>query len=83
VAHDPAAVRRLHAAVHAVLTESIALRGTTFRDFRDAYGRTGAFATQLAAYGRAGSPCIRCGRRLVGTHAIDGRMTVFCPTCQA
>ena len=36
----------------------------------------------LAAYGRAGEPCLACGRRLVGTHAIDGRSSVFCSHCQ-
>ena len=83
VARDAEAVARLHGAVRGVLTESIALRGTTFRDYRDAYGGTGGFAAHLQTYGRADAPCARCGRRLVGTHAIDGRMTVFCPTCQA
>jgi formamidopyrimidine-DNA glycosylase len=65
-----------------VLVASIAARGTSFRDYRDARGERGRFVEQLAAYGRAGEPCPRCGRRLVGTHAIDGRSTVFCPTCQ-
>lgn len=83
VAHDSAAVERMVRETRDVLSESIALRGTTFRDFRDAYGGTGQFAERLQAYGRAGLPCVRCGRRLVGTHAVDGRMTVFCPTCQA
>ena len=27
-------------------------------------------------------PCPRCGARLIGTHAIDGRMTVLCARCQ-
>jgi len=44
--------------------------------------RRGAFAEQLDVYGRAGEPCRRCGRRLIGTHAIDGRSTVFCASCQ-
>ena len=65
-----------------VLTESIAHRGTSFRDYRDASGQRGGFVEHLAAYGRAGEPCQRCGRRLVGTHAIDGRMTVLCAHCQ-
>ena len=73
---------RLRAELQAVLTASIAARGTSFRDYRDARGERGAFVEQLAAYGRAGLPCPRCGRRLVGTHAVDGRATVFCPTCQ-
>jgi len=65
-----------------VLTESIANRGTSFRDYRDARGARGENAARLDAYGRAGEPCRRCGRRLVGTHAIDGRATVLCVQCQ-
>jgi len=72
----------LRAAIVEVLTESIAHRGTSFRDYRDASGERGGFVERLAVYGRAGQPCPRCGRRLVGTHAIDGRMTVLCARCQ-
>lgn len=80
VSPNEAAALRL--ALCDVLEASIAARGTSFRDYRDARGERGGFVEQLAAYGRAGAPCRRCGRRLVGTHAIDGRSTVFCPTCQ-
>lgn len=73
---------QLLAALQDVLRASIAARGTSFRDYRDARGERGGFVAQLAAYGRAGEPCQRCDRRLVGTHAVDGRSTVFCPTCQ-
>lgn len=73
---------RLRVELQGVLTASIAARGTSFRDYRDARGERGAFVEQLAAYGRAGEPCLRCGRRLVGTHAVDGRSTVFCAGCQ-
>ena len=72
----------LRAAIVEVLTESIAHRGTSFRDYRDASGERGGFVARLAVYGRAGEPCPRCGRRLVGTHAIDGRTTVLCARCQ-
>ncbi len=65
-----------------VLTESIARRGTSFRDYRDASGERGGFLEHLAVYGRGGEPCRRCGRRLVETHAIDGRTTVLCVNCQ-
>lgn len=78
-ADEAAAIRD---AIVAVLTESIALRGTSFRDYRDASGARGGFVDKLAVYGRAGRPCQRCGRRLIGTHAIDGRMTVLCARCQ-
>jgi formamidopyrimidine-DNA glycosylase len=72
----------LHAGIVAVLTESIAARGTSFRDYRDASGGRGDFERSLAVYGRAGEPCPRCGARLVETHAIDGRSTVLCARCQ-
>ena len=73
----------LREAIVGVLEESIALRGTSFRDYRDARGEKGGFVERLAAYGRAGLPCPRCGARLVGTHEIDGRSTVFCAWCQS
>ena len=72
----------LHAAIVSVLRESIAARGTSFRDYRDASGERGGFVESLAVYGRGGKPCLRCGARLVGTHAIDGRQTVLCVRCQ-
>ncbi len=73
---------RLHGEIVAVLTESIAARGTSFRDYRDARGERGTFAALLQCYGRDGEPCLRCNARLIGTHAIDGRATVFCARCQ-
>jgi formamidopyrimidine-DNA glycosylase len=72
----------LHEGIIGVLTESIAARGTSFRDYRDASGGRGDFGRSLAVYGRAGEPCPRCGARLVETHAIDGRSTVLCARCQ-
>jgi len=66
-----------------ILAKAIEARGTTFRDFRDANGDRGGFAEHLAAYGRGGQPCRRCGTRLTTTHAIDGRATVFCHRCQS
>lgn len=73
---------RVRDALVSVLQESIAARGTSFRDYRDASGERGTFVESLAVYGRAGEQCSRCGKRLVGTHAIDGRMTVMCVQCQ-
>jgi formamidopyrimidine-DNA glycosylase len=76
------ASKRLHSEIVAVLKESIEARGTSFRDYRDARGERGSFVTQLKAYGRGGEPCVRCGARLIMTHEIDGRASVFCAWCQ-
>ena len=74
---------RLRNEIVSVLQESIEARGTSFRDYRDARGERGTFAEKLQAYGREGERCFRCGSRLIGTHAIDGRATVFCARCQS
>jgi formamidopyrimidine-DNA glycosylase len=73
---------RLHADLRDLLIAAVTARGTSFRDYRDASGERGSFAEQLEAYGRDGKPCRRCGHRLVATHEIDGRSTVFCWECQ-
>jgi formamidopyrimidine-DNA glycosylase len=79
---SPVEGEQLHDAIVSVLTESIAARGTSFRDYRDASGGKGSFVEKLAVYGRGGLPCPRCGAKLIATHAIDGRSTVFCARCQ-
>ena len=79
---DAGEVDALHHGIVSVLTEAIAARGTTFRDFQDSRGEPGGFAASLQVYGRGGEPCPRCGSRLVLTHAIDGRASVLCSRCQ-
>ena len=79
---SPAQALRLRDSIVDVLKESIAARGTSFRDYRDATGARGGFVERLAVYGRAGQPCTRCGAVLIGTHEIDGRTTVLCVRCQ-
>ncbi|MCC7051740.1 MAG: bifunctional DNA-formamidopyrimidine glycosylase/DNA-(apurinic or apyrimidinic site) lyase [Gemmatimonadaceae bacterium] len=66
-----------------VLEASIAVRGTSFRDYVDATGGRGGFVPHLQAYGRGSLPCRRCGTLLVDSAAIDGRTTVFCWRCQS
>ncbi|MEO8193530.1 MAG: bifunctional DNA-formamidopyrimidine glycosylase/DNA-(apurinic or apyrimidinic site) lyase [Gemmatimonadales bacterium] len=79
---DTEQAARLRDEIVAVLQESIEARGTSFRDYRDAQGERGGFAAKLQAYGRGGEACFRCGARLILTHAVDGRATVFCARCQ-
>ena len=73
---------RLHAAIVDVLRRSIDGRGTTVRDYRTGTGSPGSFQGRLAVYERDGQPCLRCGRRIALTHAIDARSSYFCPGCQ-
>ncbi len=78
----PAETERLHREIVAVLTAAIASDGTTLRDYRTGTGEPGRFQLELLAYGREGQPCRACGRRLLSTHAIDGRQTTMCAHCQ-
>jgi len=78
----PAEAANLREAIVDVLSEAIAAGGSSIRDYRNANGEAGEFVQFLSAYGRAGEPCHRCGAKLVGTHAIDGRQTVLCTHCQ-
>jgi formamidopyrimidine-DNA glycosylase len=72
----------LYTAIRDVLGRALAASGTTVRDYRTGTGERGRFQFELQVYGRGGEPCVRCGRRLVTTHAIDGRATTLCGFCQ-
>jgi formamidopyrimidine-DNA glycosylase len=79
----PTEVARLHKAIRVVLASAIASGGTTLEDeaYRRANGQAGEFAGKLAAYGRAGQPCLRCGRTIERIK-VSQRGTHFCPRCQ-
>lgn len=78
----PAArARALARFIRDLLTEAIALGGTSLRDYIDARGHPGSFAMRLTTYGRAGQPCSRCGALLIAC-VLAGRTTVFCARCQ-
>ena len=72
---------RLAASVKDILGFAIERGGTTLRDFITPDGEPGYFELELAAYGRGGEPCPRCGRPLKQA-AIGQRTTVWCGHCQ-
>ncbi len=77
----PDEVVRLLREMKAVLRRAIRAGGTTFSDYRNAYGDMGRFRKRLRVYGRTGEPCRVCGtsiERLV----LGGRGTHICPQCQ-
>jgi formamidopyrimidine-DNA glycosylase len=65
-----------------VLRSAVEQRGTSFRDYQDPYGGRGGFLGLAKVYGRDGEPCVRCGTTLRSSHALEGRITVWCTTCQ-
>jgi DNA-formamidopyrimidine glycosylase len=78
----PRVVMRLLKETAAVMERALAVGGTSFDSlYVDADGAAGYFARELAAYGRGGLECRRCGEAM-RTEAIGGRSHTFCPRCQ-
>ncbi len=71
----------LLAGLRGALELGLANGGTTLRDYRTPDGAPGRNQDALDCYGRAGSPCRRCGSTLARA-VYDGRATTFCPGCQ-
>jgi len=82
---DTLSVVRVHELLgHArdVMTAALREGGTSFDAlYVDVNGRSGYFDRSLAAYGRAGEPCDRCGRPIV-REAFMNRSSYRCPGCQ-
>ena len=77
-----ASLRRLLAHVREVMTEALRAGGTSFDSlYVDVNGESGYFERTLAAYGREGRPCLRCGTPL-RREAFMNRSSFRCPRCQ-
>ena len=68
--------------VRDVMLEALAVGGTSFDSlYVNVNGESGYFSRGLAAYGRRGEPCLRCGRLLV-REEFTNRSSYRCPHCQ-
>ncbi len=81
---DRRKVAALCEAITSVLTRAVELGGSTLRDARyvDITGSGGSYQHQHRVYGRAGEPCLTCGRGRLKSARIAGRTTTWCPNCQ-
>lgn len=78
---DEADLERLYEAVLKALLQGVRNRGTSVKDYADAYGKSGKNQEVLFVYGRGGKPCLQCGEVLVKCK-VAGRGTVLCTSCQ-
>lgn len=67
--------------VRAVLRAAIEAGGTTLRDFVRNDGEPGYFRHDLEVYGRAGLPCMACGKPIT-MRVIGQRSSFYCTACQ-
>ena len=78
----PSKIHELLTHVRAVMLEALDRGGTSFDSlYVNVNGESGYFERSLAAYGRAGQPCPRCGRPIV-REAFMNRSSYRCPGCQ-
>ncbi|BCJ72787.1 formamidopyrimidine-DNA glycosylase [Catellatospora sp. IY07-71] len=76
------AAKRLLTHVRDVLSEAIAVGGTTFDAlYVNVNGESGYFDRSLNAYGREGEPCSRCGSP-IRRESFMNRSSFSCPRCQ-
>ncbi len=78
---SPEEAARLYGAIRRVLAASIANRGTTLVDYRNADGSRGNNRETLLVFRRTGQPCPRCGTAIERLK-LGGRGTHICPKCQ-
>jgi formamidopyrimidine-DNA glycosylase len=74
-------LRRLYAAVQAILKEAIRLRGSSISDYVDCSGERGEFQLRHRVYQREGKKCVRC-KSVIRRVIVAGRSSHFCPRCQ-
>lgn len=71
----------LCAELQRILLAAIEAGGSTFSDYRNAYGKSGIFQEFFQVYGKKGKPCPACRRSLV-TATVAGRTSTHCSRCQ-
>ena len=76
--------RRLHEAIHDILSEAIMAGGSTLGDaqYLDLFGDNGSYQDDHKVYGRGGERCLTCGVSWLRITMYAQRTTVYCPNCQ-
>ncbi|HEY8601534.1 MAG TPA: bifunctional DNA-formamidopyrimidine glycosylase/DNA-(apurinic or apyrimidinic site) lyase [Thermomicrobiales bacterium] len=78
---SPERAALLHASIRELLDDAINSGGTTFSNYRDAYGNEGDYYERRRVYARTDAPCLVCGAPIVRI-VVGGRGTHFCAVCQ-
>ncbi len=77
-------IKRLQAAVIAVLETAIRYEGSTLGDgtYRNALNKAGGYQNEHRVYSRAGEQCLTCQREAIVRIVQAQRSTFYCPRCQ-
>jgi len=77
----PSEIKKIFDGIRKILLQALELRGSSDRDYLDAFGREGEYVPRLKVYGREGEKCKKC-LGLICRLKINGRSAHFCPACQ-
>jgi len=64
-----------------ILRSAISHKGSSFRNYRDAFGKEGDYVRYHKVYQKEGQKCGRCGTTIKRVK-MGGRSAHFCPNCQ-
>lgn len=74
-------LKAIYTATKKILFQALKVKGESFSDYRDIYGKKGGFNPYIKVYKRNGKPCFRCGT-IIKASKIGGRTAYYCPHCQ-
>jgi formamidopyrimidine-DNA glycosylase len=74
-------IKKLFAAIIAVLQKSLAVGGASEWQYVNALGQAGKYQDFFQVYGRVGKQCLVCGT-IIEKIVMGGRGTFFCAVCQ-
>ncbi len=77
----PVEVKSIYEAIKNVLSLALKKKGSSDRDYLDAYGRKGGYMPIAKVYQREGEDCLICGTKIRRVK-MGSRSSYFCPRCQ-
>ncbi len=75
-------IKKIYQAMRPILKKAIRARGSSYIDYRDAFGRKGKYQEMHYAYQRTGIKCQKKDGGIIKKIKIGGRSAHFCPVHQ-
>ncbi|MFH0803950.1 MAG: bifunctional DNA-formamidopyrimidine glycosylase/DNA-(apurinic or apyrimidinic site) lyase [Candidatus Tagabacteria bacterium] len=75
-------IKKIYQAMRPILKKAIRARGSSYIDYRDAFGRKGKYQEMHYAYQMTGIKCRKKDGGIIKKIKIGGRSAHFCPTHQ-